>query len=182
VTVSTGSSATSTITITPENGYTGTIGWAGSSSSTLSDACYELSDAIVSSTSAVTTSMTIYTSSSACSSASAVGGSGRRHKIAGAPTALKNSAGSQTQLAGIAMAGVLFAGLFVYPFARRGLLESTLLLIAIGLTVSGCGGSGSSSSSSSSEASAGTYTLTITGTDTSSSTITASTSMTLTID
>jgi subtilase family serine protease len=182
VTVSTGSSGASTITITPKNSYTGTIGWAVSSSSTLSDACYELSDATVSSTSAVTTSMTIYTSSSACSSASAIGGSGRRHKIAGAPTALKSSAGSQTQLAGIAMAGVLFAGLFVYPFARRGLLASTLLLIAIGLTVSGCGGSGSSSSSSSSEASAGTYTLTITGTDTSSSTITASTTMTLTID
>ena len=73
LTVSAGSSGTSTITITPANGYTGTIGWTISSSPSLSNGCFSLPSATVSSTSTVTAAMTVYTSSSACSSASVPG-------------------------------------------------------------------------------------------------------------
>jgi subtilase family serine protease len=188
LTVSAGSSGTSTITITPKNGYTGTIGWSVSTDSSLSNACYSLSDATVSGTSAVTATMTIDTSSSACSSTSISGGGGKR-KI-GRSTSTVSSNRQQTAFplnaprAGVAMVGLLFFGLFGCR-SRRSLIRMfalACLVTMIGLTF-GCGSSSSSSASasSSSNASKGTYTLTITGTDTSSS-ITASTSMTLTID
>ena len=78
LTVSAGSSGASTITITPQNGYTGAIAWSASASSSLSNACYSISDATVSGSSAVTTTMTVYTSESACANASAKGSNGKR--------------------------------------------------------------------------------------------------------
>ena len=189
LTISAGSSGTSTITVTPKNGYTGTIGWSVSTDSTLSNACYSLSDATVSGTSAVTATMTIDTSSSACSSTSISGGGGGKRKI-GHSTSKFSSNRQQTTFplnaprASVAMVGLFFFGVFGCR-SRRSLIRMfalACLVTMIGLTF-GCGSSSSSSAStsSSSNASKGTYTLTITGTDTSSS-ITASTSMTLTID
>jgi subtilase family serine protease len=181
--VSAGSSSTSTITVTPQNGYTGTIGWSVSASSSLSNACYSLPDATISGTSAVTTTMTIYTSESACANASAKGSNGKHLFITGGvirsginnrPTSSLNAA-----KAGMSMGIVLLIGLLGYHPKKLGAYAGVFLIAALSLGISGCG---SGSSSSSTNAPKGTYTLTIAGTDTSSSSITASTTMTLTID
>jgi subtilase family serine protease len=183
VTVSAGSSGTSTITITPQNSYTGTIGWSVSASSSLSNACYSLSDATVSGTSAVTTTMTIYTSESACANASVKGPNGRHLFISGSVirSGIDNHPNSSlnTAKAGMSMGILLLIGLLGYRPKKFCAHAGVLLIVALSLAISACG---SGSSSSSTDAAKGTYTLTIAGTDTSSSSITASTTMTLTID
>jgi hypothetical protein len=183
LTVSAGNSGTSTITITPTNGYTGTIGWTVSSSPSLSNGCYSVPDATVSSTSAVTAILSVYTSASSCASASVRRTSGKRRFLG------SDSISSGTQVppfflsavqASLIMAGMLFAGSFRRRSHTGRRLDGALFLVAVGFMLVGCGGS-SSSSSSSSSTTKGTYTLTIVGTDTSSST-TESTTMTLTVD
>jgi subtilase family serine protease len=181
LTVSAGSSGTSTITITPQNGYTGTIGWSVSASSSLSNACYSLSDATVSGTSAVTTTMTIYTSESACANASVKGSNGKRLFITGGVISGINNhptSGLNPAKAGMSMGIVLLVGVLGYRPKKFRAHAGVLLIAALSFGISACG---SGSSSSSTNAPKGTYTLTIVGTDASSS-ITASTTMTLTID
>lgn len=182
LTVSAGSSGTSTITITPHNGYTGTIGWSVSTSSSLSNACYSLSDATVSGTSAVTTTMTVYTSSSACANASAKGSNGKRLFAGGVMrSGIDNrpNSGFSPAKAGMSMGIALLVGLLGYRPRKFRAYAGVFLIVALSFGISACG---SGSSSSSTNAAKGTYTLTIVGTDTSSSSITASTTMTLTID
>jgi subtilase family serine protease len=182
LTVSAGTSGTSTITITPQNGYTGTIGWSVSTSSSLSNACYSLSDATVSGTSAVTTTMTVHTSESACANASAKGSNGKRLFTGGViRSGLNNhpTSGLNAAKAGMSMGIVLLAGLLGYRPKKFRAYAGVFLIAALTFGISACG---SGSSSSSTNAAKGTYTLTIAGTDTSSSSITASTTMTLTID
>jgi subtilase family serine protease len=183
LTVSAGSSGISTITITPQKGYTGTIGWSVSASSSLSNACYSLSDATVSGTSAVTTTMTVYTSESACADASVKGPNGKRLFITGGVirSGTNNHAtfGLRAAKAGMSMGVVLLVGLLGYRPRKYRAYAGVFLIAALSFGISACG---SGSSSSSTYAAKGTYTLTIVGTDTSSSSITASTTMTLTID
>ena len=182
LTVSAGSSGTSTITITPQNGYTGTIGWSVSTSSSLSNACYSLSDATVSGSSAVTTTMTVYTSESACANASAKGSNGKRLFTGGVMrSGIDNrpNSGFNPAKAGMSMGIVLLVGLLGYRPRKFRTYAGVFLIVALSFGISACG---SGSSSSSTNAAKGTYTLTIVGTDTSSSSITASTTMTLTVD
>jgi subtilase family serine protease len=182
LTVSAGSSGTSTITITPQNGYTGTIGWSVSTSSSLSNACYSLSDATVSGSSAVTTTMTVYTSESACANASAKGSNGKRLFTGGVMrSGIDNrpNSGFNPAKAGMSMGIALLVGLLGYRPKKFRAYAGVFLVAALSFGISACG---SGSSSSSTNAPKGTYTLTIVGTDTSSSSITASTTTTLTID
>jgi subtilase family serine protease len=182
LTVSAGSSGTSTITITPQNGYTGTIGWSVSTSSSLSNACYSLSDATVSGSSAVTNTMTVYTSESACANASAKGSNGKRLFTGGVMrSGIDNrpNSGFNPAKAGMSMGIALLVGLLGYRPKKFRAYAGVFLVAALSFGISACG---SGSSSSSTNAPKGTYTLTIVGTDTSSSSITASTTTTLTID
>jgi len=183
LTVSAGKSGNSTITITPHNGYTGTISWTVSSSPSLSNGCFSMSNATVSSSSAATTTLTIYTGS-ACTSSAMIGAHGGKLKFSGPSPVFSWNGHPPSTLnalqARLAMAGLLFVALLGFRNRKPGTLAGVLLLAVVGLAVSGCGGS--SSSSSSANATKGTYTVTIVGTDTSSSSITASTTITLTID
>jgi len=182
LTVSAGSSGTSTITVTPQNGYTGTIGWSVSASSSLSNACYSLPDATVSGTGAVTTTMTVYTSESACANASAKGSNGKRLFTGGVMrSGIDNrpNSGFNPAKAGMSMGIALLVGLLGYRPKKFRAYAGVFLIAALSFGISACG---SGSSSSSTNAAKGTYTLTIVGTDTSSSSITASTTMTLAID
>jgi hypothetical protein len=182
VTVSAGSTGTSTITITPENGYTGTIEWDVTSSSSLSDACYLLDNVTVSGSSAVATTMTIYTTESACTNASVKGSTGKRLFTGGVMrSGIDNhpTSGFNPAKAGMSMGIMLLLGLLGYRPGKFRAYAGVFLIVALSFGISACG---SGSSSSSTNAAKGTYTLTIVGTDTSSSSITASTTMTLTID
>jgi subtilase family serine protease len=188
-TVSAGSSGTSAITITPQNGYTGTIGWSVSSSPSISNACFSLPNVTVSGSSTVTATLIIHTSASACTSGAVAGTRGNKRKSLGAtPLASRKDlpplSTLHTTQASLALAGLLFVGLLGFRSGKLGTFSGVFLLMVVGLAMWGCGSGGSSSSPSAStpNAATGTYALTIVGTDTSTSSITASTTMTLTID
>jgi Pro-kumamolisin, activation domain/Bacterial Ig-like domain (group 3)/Subtilase family len=181
LTISSGNSGTSTVTVTPKNGYTGTVTWTVSADSSLSNACYSLPNATVSSTSAATTTLTVYTSSSGCSSSAIAGSGGRLHSLGGEPTGQSDN--SPLQSTGILHVSLVSAMFLIGGLSRRRHASLRLLLLGVlsvmPLVFSGCGNS--SSSSASANATKGTYTLTITGTDSSNTSITASTTTTLVI-
>jgi len=181
VTLSAGSTGTSTVTITPKNGFTGTIEWTVASSASLSNTCYSISNTTVSGTSAVTASLTIDTSSSACSSSLMKGTNGtrtllRRFSIIPDDSEPTVSGSFIAADATAALAGLLFVLTLAYRPRTRHSLAGVLLVFVFGISLAGCVGS-----SSSPNAAKGTYSLTIIGTDTASASITASTTMTLTI-
>jgi len=185
LTVAAGSSGTSTIAISPQNGYTGTIQWTVSSSPTLTNGCVSLPNATVSSAAAVTATMTVFTSASSCTSSSARGSTGNYGQSGSAAQhssrlGMRLRAFPNLQRLGVLLAGLLFVLLLASLPQDSPKFVSICLLSVCGLVV-GCGSS-SGDSSSTSKAAKGTYTLTVVGTDTSASSITASTTMTLTIE
>lgn len=176
LTVAQGNSGTSTITVTPAGGYTGTVAYTVSAPTTLSNACYSVSSASVTGTTAVTSTLTINTTESACATASkraiTVASTSRGHD--------GNSFGFHPE----ALLGLLFLPLATLRKFRKsrwqGSLVALSLLTAGAFAISGCGG-GSSSTTTIAEAAKGTYTLTVTGTD-STANLTNTTTFTLTID
>lgn len=66
VTVTAGNPGVSTVTITPQNGYTGTVAWTVSSSPALTNGCFSITNTTVSGTTAVAASPTVNTIASAC--------------------------------------------------------------------------------------------------------------------
>jgi hypothetical protein len=185
LTISTGSSGTSILTVTPKNGYTGTVAWSVSSSPSLSNACFSAPNATVSDTSAVSVTMTVHTSSSVCASSGVEGAGGRKRKISAMiPMFGRANIGSSATLriARIQVVAIVLVLLALLDRRTRRARRYTeaLMAVVLGLAAWGCG-SQSSSSASTTNAPKGIYTLTVVGTDSSSST-TASTTTTLTID
>ncbi|MGI4826589.1 MAG: protease pro-enzyme activation domain-containing protein [Janthinobacterium lividum] len=187
VSVTAGSSGSSTVTVTPAGGYTGTVDWAVTSSATLTNACYGISNTKVSGTSAVTTTLTVYTSASACSSETPLSQPTSRHAFT--KTGQRDSAsGAQKpdlhpgrhESEELILAACCLFGIPYTRVRRPRRLAVLIALVATGLGISGCGGS-STAATTDTNAAAGTYTLTLTGTDSASSTLTASTTFTLTV-
>jgi subtilase family serine protease len=185
VTVAAGSTGTSTVTITPTNGYTGTVDWSAVTAvPTLLDGCYAIANTAVSGTAAVTTTLTVYTDSSQCTAAtttttsSAVTANVRRRFASRAPAAGVSAVTPTKTPFGPVPMGVAFAGLLAVGFVGRRSRGVRLLMVAglfavLGLGMSGCSGS-SSSTASGTAATAGVYDITLTGTDSANSAITAS--------
>ena len=176
VSIKAGNSGTSSVTVTPANGYTGTVTWSVSSNSTISNACYSISNLAVTGSSAVSTQMTIYTSSSACTSASSTGGLGQRRRLLSPVSISKASPGGPLTFS---LASLAF--LCLMPFIgrrKRTYLASVGLTVIMVLAIGACGDGASSNSNTP----AGSYTLTITGTDSGSSSITASATISLTVN
>ena len=179
VTVASGNAGTSKVTITPKNGYTGTISFTVSSSPSLSHGCFSLPNAAVTGSAAVTATLTIYTSSSACASGSLRGnrGANSRMSLPLPPTSHNGPlVRLQKTLGCIALAGLLLAGLSPTRSRKLGMFAASFVFVIYSLWTCGCGGV------SPSTAERGTYTVTITGTDTSSSSLSSSTTIILTID
>ncbi|ADV82201.1 protease pro-enzyme activation domain-containing protein [Terriglobus saanensis] len=185
VNLTAGNSGTSTVTVTPAGGYTGTVAFNVTVSGSLSNACYTLNNAAITSTTAVTSALTIYTSSTACATVSSVSGSGMRKITSTGVSRLESNSlpASPSNKADIAVAGMLCLGLFGWRSRKLRLYVVLSLVTAIGFGISGCGSSGSNSTTTATtNATKGSYTLTITGTDSATSTITATTTTTLTIN
>lgn len=189
-TVASGSSGASTVTITPQGGYTGTIAWTVSSSPALTNGCFSLPNTTVSGTSAVTATLTVFTVASSCPAPASAGATGRHTSVGTSPNGSGNgpyplSAVHAVQ-ASLAMAGLLLIGLLGHRSRRLAIVTAAFILVAIALTASGCSSGGGASSSSppatTPSAAKGAYTITIVGTDATSSSITASTTTTLTIN
>jgi hypothetical protein len=173
-TIAQGSSGTSTVTVTPGGGYTGTVAFTIAGPSTLEDTCYTLGSASITSNAAVTTTLTINTTEAACTTA------GARHFASISGPGNKPPAGwpfgTRT-----AIALALFPFATAAGFRRRRWYGKAFALCFAALTLAALSACGGSSSTTPEEAAKGTYTLTITGTD-SAANISNSTTMTLTID
>jgi subtilase family serine protease len=184
-TILAGSTGASTVTITPQEGYTGSISWSISSSPALTNGCYSLPNATVSSSSAVTATVTINTNSKVC------GGAAMLHAIDRPGSAVVAAVHAQPTSPlhrapfGLAIGGLMFAGVLVCgPRKLRG-GAGMLLLIALTIALPGCGGGSSNTNNNNNNGSnvaPGTYTLTVVGTDTSSSTISGSTTVTVAVN
>jgi subtilase family serine protease len=184
VTVAAGSTGTSTVTITPANGYAGTVDWSAVTAvPTLLDGCYAIANTAVSGTAAVTATLTVYTDSSQCTAAttsttsSAATANVRRRFATRAPAAGVSAVTPTKAPFGPVPMGVAFAGLLAVGFVGRRSRGVRLLMVAglfavLGLGMSGCGGS--SSTASGTDATAGVYDITLTGTDSANAAITAS--------
>jgi subtilase family serine protease len=184
VTVPAGSTGSSTVSITPQNGYTGTIAWTVSSNVSTSNVCFAIANASVTGTTAVTATLTVKTTSTACGTTAMISPTAKE-TYARLTAPLVNKGNARLAPLRSLPAGIMIAAFFLVAFGQRrsrelGLAGCALLLLSAGLMTSGCSSSGSSPSSTT--AAKGTYTVTITGTDTVTSSITTSTSMTLTID
>ena len=189
VSVPQGTSASSTITVTPAGGYTGTVylTFDTSNDSALANLCYEFSDTLsdgdgsvtVAGTTPATTQLTLDTNASDCVSA-AIAKSGKHamHRLGPVKTSQNNSP-SRTPLA-VAFAGLLLAGFMGRSSRKLRNLAAVIALLALGLGLSACG-SGSVSTTVSNPPK-GTYTLTVSGQDSTTATISATTKFTLTID
>ena len=184
-----GSSGTSTLTVTPAGGYTGTVDWAIASSGSLTNACYAINNTAITGSTAVTTTLTIYTSAAACTSGTPLSQRGGRHAFktasSGANLMMPPSSSLQLSERDKRKGSLLLAGLFCIGLAglrgrRLRSLAGVLVITSVGFALSGCGSNATSATSTT--AMVGSYTLTLTGTDSSVSTLTASSTITLTVD
>ncbi len=189
VSLAPGASTTGTLTITPTNGYTGTVDLKVTGS--LTDGCIVLgsSSVPVTGTAPANATYTVYTNSSACTTA----GAARPGTTAVARNAAPPAPSPWKRLP----LPATLAGAFVLVCARRrsrkflgGALALGLLLTLslTGLGLTGCSGgsstsngTGSTTTTTTTNSPAGTYTITITGTDSATSTLTSTASFTVTV-
>jgi len=183
--VSAGNTGTSTITITPQNGYTGTVQWAVTSSASATTVCFSIENASISGSVPVTVSLTIRTSSSACASAT-MSPLGDEHfaSALGGPIGGGTGPALATSLLQVVVgaSGVLLLGMSRARARRSAELCWMVILLTVAIGTAACSSTSSPPSSGPSNAAKGNYTVTIKGTDAATSSITASTTMTLTIN
>ena len=193
VSVTAGNSVTETITVTPVNGYTGTVNFTlPTNVGGASNICYTSPAAVsITGTAAVSTTFTIYTSSTSCSSS----GVTALH-VASLMAPLSSVPSSPWKHTPVPAA---FAGIILIALSRRRSrllrLSATLGLSLFALGVTGLGLIGCSNktagasattitttTTTTSNATAGTYSFIVTGTDTATSTLTATTTVNLTVN
>jgi len=176
-----GSPGTSTITVTPNNGYTGSISFAVSASS-LAHVCFSLPSATVTDGNPVTSTLTVSTNQASCPNAQA--------QATTVSSLSPRTPGSNhlpsprsTELA-TAVAGAVIGLLGRRARKLRG-LAAVLVLVTMGMIASGCGGGNGNSMTTTVDPNAtpkGTYTITVIGTDTATPTLNNTASFTFTVN
>jgi hypothetical protein len=184
-------SGTSAITITPVNGYTGTINWTVASSVFVSGACYSISNATVSGSSPVTATLTVSVGNGATcpSGTSSFDRKGTQSAAARTPAQPGHRSPTLPALATFGIVSLLFLN------RRNRRLPTLLALMAfavLGLGLSGCGGATTSTACTGAACSGGggtsggsnvtnNYTITVIGRDSATSSITANTTLPFTL-
>jgi subtilase family serine protease len=176
-------SGTSAITITPVNGYTGTIAWTVTSSYTVPGGCYSIANSTVSGTSPVTATLTVSVGNTTCpSGTTAFVRNGSQNAASHIPAHRGGRSPAIPALATLGIVSLLLLG-------RRSRCLPTLLAIfvlsSVGLGLSGCGGATTPTTCTGTACSGGggttpttaSYTITVIGADTATSAITANTTL-----
>lgn len=171
-TVTAGSPAISTVTLTPLNGYTGTVSFTVASNSQTEIPCFSAPDASVSGTTPVTVSLTMQTKASSCPSAALR--SRDKDVIAAAASLFTWPHDGRSMPPGTTILAVFGFGALIALFARR-VRRSWLVGVVMIFVLAGCGSGGSSSNLS-----AGTYSLIVSGLDKTQN-VAASTTIVLTV-
>ena len=178
---------TSTITITPVNGYTGTIAWTVATSNTISSSfstvCYSIPGTTVSGSSPVTATLTLSASSSACASGTTalVRAAGTQRTFNHTPSQPGHRSPAIPALATLGIVSLLFLG---RRSRRLPALLAVMVLAGAGLGLSGCGGGTSTGGGGGGGGGGGplvsNYTITVIGTDSANSVV-ANTSFAFTL-
>lgn len=201
---SSGGSGTTSVVVTPAGGYTGTVTFSLSTSSTYlqNNACYTLSDASVTGTSAVTKTMTLYLGSTTCANVAASGGSTTAMRATTAhtarltPSAVPGGKLNGVETAAFGAAGLLLAGLVGWRFRRMRSWMALIAVVTFGFALSGCSSSSTTAkgftialspttmtvSAGTSGVPTGTYSIKIEGDDSSNSSLYSTATLTLTVD
>jgi subtilase family serine protease len=195
LTVKRGSQQKDTLTITPANGYKGTVNltYSTSNSSALAHLCVVMgtglnsaASASVSSASAVAEQITIDTNAADCASSPTPGG-GLHAASRVAPGSSASAAMTRSSVPKrskpvppmIAIAGLLMTGLLGRRSRKLRNLVCVLGLASLGLALSACGGT---TGTTVQDPPKGTYTITFTGTDSANAALSSQSSFTLVID
>jgi subtilase family serine protease len=191
VTETAGTSSSTTITVTPSNGFIGQVNLTAAGPSTLTNACYSLATAAVTGASSTTATITVITNQSSCTTGTSPLVA-KSQLARNAPHAGDRS--SHTTLATFA-AGGLFG--FLLLMRRRKSLRNLhgaalifMLTFAAAATASliGCSNKASGTApptvltQTPGTTAAGTYNITVTGSGGTNSSITAPTTFTLTVN
>ncbi len=189
LTVKRGQTGTSTITITPAGGYTGTVylTFSSSNDTALSNLCYAFSNTLssgqgsvaVTGTAAVTTQLSFDTNATDCATAAVESGGHAMHRLGLAKTSQNKLPGRNPAPLTLAFAGLMLAGVVGRKSRKLRGLAAVIGLLAVGLGLSACS---SSSSTTVSNPSKGTYTVTVTGQDSATTAITGTTKFTFVIN
>jgi subtilase family serine protease len=194
LTLKQGSAGNEGLTVTPANGYTGTVNltYTTSNDTALTNLCVlagtgtNASGSItVASSTAVTGQITIDTNASDCATAAAVKGRGSRvipHMTRSLKASNNTPKKSNPLPAGIAFAGLVLAGFLGRSSRKLRQLACVIALASLGLVLSACGSSSGSSSSKIPNPTKGTYTITFQGQDSVTTTITSTAPFQLVID
>ncbi len=177
------SSASTNVIVTPATGYTGTVGFTLTSSSSLS-ICYGINNAVAYQGGPVTTTLTLG-EGTACTAAAARIGSGgmvmAKHTVVSRNSQPQNP--WRRSSLPVALAGLLLGAFTLRGRSRR--LQSllgVLVLLTLGLGLSGCGSSNGATTTGGTTTGVQTITVSLTGTDTVNTAISNSTSFTLTVN
>ena len=186
LTVASGSSGATSAVVTPANGYTGTVAWTISTTSSYlqNDACYTVSDATVTGTSAVSTTLTLYTGTSACSAVGASKNGKQSFKAAGSALQARTRPAAGSPL-GMSLASGGLGLLLLAGFARRRrkFYASMLALLALGwlgMLMTAC--SSSALGTGSTNVPTGTYSISVEGYDSTTSSISSTATLTVNVD
>lgn len=179
ITLTAGSSGTATTSVTPSNGYTGTVTWTLKTNA--ANFCYSIANLAISGTAATSTTLTVYTSSASCSSATI-----KRLPVSGPTAKVHDPFGPSPRHlpaggTGLALASLVGCGLLARRSRRLRPLLALLVLVGAGFGLSGCGGSSSATTATAFTA-AGSYTVTLTGTDTVNAALNSSTVFTVKVN
>jgi subtilase family serine protease len=203
ISVASGSSASSTLTVTPSGGYTGTVDFtvgiysvSSGGDADLADSCYSINNdaqsLTVTGTTAATTPITIYTNYTVCTT-TASSGTVVKHRFVRGPRVATQTphqhVPSRSAPVVTALAGLLALGLLRKRFRRMApLVTMSIMVVLLGvasLGLSGCSNNttttGGGTTTTTGDETPGTYVLTLTGTDPVTNQ-TASSNFTLTIN
>ncbi len=187
-TVTNGSTATSTVTVTPINGYVGSVAFSVSASPTIANACYVLGNASVTGAAAATATLSIYTSQTTCTATPTATtlfqNGGQRQFVSAGGVAQGQPPASHPLPFALSFAGLLFAGIAGRRSRLLRSLVAVLLLAVVGLGLSACSGASTAPTNTvtpTTNVAKGPYTIIVHGTDTVTNTTTNYASFTLTV-
>ncbi len=186
LTITDGTTASETITVTPAGGYTGSVGLSVSTTASITNTCYSLNSVNITSAGAVTTTLAIGTTASVCSGLTPLVRNGG--KVAsledGAAPKMPTRAPKRSVPVGASLAGLLAIGLLGRRSKRLRAFVVVAMLAATGFGLSGCGDNSATPATTGTNttlATKGTYTVTVTATDAVTPSITSSSTFSVTI-
>lgn len=192
--ITAGSSATSTLNVTPAAGYTGTVNMTISIPANLNNFCYSVSNSVITTVSNRPGLLTMYTNAATCNTMGLTvlrrpAGGGAQGMALSVPFKPVGPSAPSSPWKRVPVPAALAGGLLLIGLRRRsrllraGLGLGLIVMFSLaGVGLTGCSNRSTNNTITTSNTAAGTYTITVTGTDSVSPAITSSATVTLTVN